>query len=156
MRASALSILGSAIETNLAGIRSTTISATIDLSIHILTLEPEPEKGILRRSAILLIMSFVRALDEAHAEGRKLGFGFVGQSLDDVQRILKFVEATDNDGLVRQHARDVVEGLETWQTNSLLPPRNELTEIQDLAGLSINPLRGNADTAMRPRIEEID
>jgi hypothetical protein len=156
IRASALSILGSAIETNIAGIQSAVISATVDLSIHILTLEPEPEKGILRRSAILLIMSFVRALDEARTEGIKLGFGFVGQSLNDVQRILKFVEATDNDELVRQHARDVVEGLETWQTNSLLPPRGEQTEIQKLAGLSINPLRGNLDTRMRPRIEEIE
>lgn len=156
IRASALSILGSVIEMHVAGIGSTMISATIDLSIHILTLEPEAEKGILRRSAILLIMSFVRALDEAQSEGRKLGFGFVGQSLDDVQRILQYVEATDNDGLVRQHARDVVEGLQTWQTNSILPPRNEQVEIQELAGLSVNPLRGNSDSAVRPRIEEIE
>jgi hypothetical protein len=156
IRASALSILGSAIEANVAGIGSSLISTTIDLSIHILTLELEPEKGILRRSAILLIMSFVRALDEARTEGRKLGFGFVGQSLDDVQRILEYVVDTDNDGLVRQHARDVVEGLQTWQINSLLPSQNEQTEIRELAGLSINPSLGESDARMRPRIEEIE
>lgn len=156
IRASALSILGSAIEANVAGIGSSLISTTVDLSIHVLTLEPEGEKGILRRSAILLIMSFVRALDEARKGGKKLGFGFVGQSLDDVQRILEYVVDTDNDGLVRQHARDVVEGLQTWQLNSLLPSQNEHTEIQELAGLSINPGLGEPDSRMRPRIEEIE
>ena len=155
VRASALSILGSAIEANVAGIGSTLVSTAVDLSIHILTLEPEPEKGILRRSAILLIMSFVRALDAARTEGRNLGFGFVGQSLDDVKRILEYVVDTDNDGLVRQHARDVVEGLQTWQINFLLPLQNEQTEIQQLAGLSIHPDLGETDGRMRPRIEEI-
>ena len=156
VRASALSILGSAIEANVAGIGSTLISTAVDLSIHILTLEPEPEKGILRRSAILLIMSFVRALDEARTEGRNLGFGFVGQSLDDVKRILEYVVDTDDDGLVRQHARDVVEGLQTWQINILLPLQNEQSEIQQLAGLSINPDLGETGGRMRPRIEEIE
>ena len=157
IRASALSILGSAIEANTAGTGSTVISAVVDLSIHILTLEPEPEKGILRRAAILLIMSFVRALDSARTEGRKLGFGFAGQSLDDVQRILGYVKTTDNDGLVRQHARDVIEGLQSWQVNSLIPPQNVHAEIQDLAGLSIHPLAGSSSSgSARPRIEEVE
>jgi hypothetical protein len=157
IRASALSILGSAIEANIEGISSSVISSTVDLSIHILTLEPELEKGILRRSAILLIMSFVRALDAARHEGRKLGFGFVGQSLEDVQRILGYVEGLDNDGLVRQHARDVIEGLQAWQMNALIPAQREQTEIQELAGLSINPRReDNLQGRMRPRIEEVE
>lgn len=154
IRASAVSILSSAIEANVAGIGSNLISTIVDLSIHILTLEPEPERGILRRSAIFLIMGFVRALDSARAEGRKLGFGFVGQSLDDIQRILKYVEETDNDGLVRQHARDVVERLQTWQMSMLLPPKNNQMDIQELAGLSITP--GDANYRIRPRIEEIE
>lgn len=155
IRASALSILAFGFEANTAGVGPILVSTTVDLSIHILTLEPEPEKGILRRSAILLIMSFVRALEEARIENKNLGFGFIGQSLDDVQRVLKFIAATDNDGLVRQHARDVVEGLETWQTNSLLQPRTAQVEIQELAGLSINPLKGSPNVA-RPKIEEIE
>lgn len=155
IRASAVSILAAAIESNVAGIGSNLISTTVDLSIHILTLEPEPEKGILRRSAILLIMSFVRALDTARAEGRKLGFGFVGQSLDDVQRILKYVQDTDNDGLVRKHASDVVESLQAWQMNALLPSQNKQVDIQELAGLSITPGEGS-HSRIRPRIEEIE
>ncbi|TVY48946.1 hypothetical protein LOCC1_G001390 [Lachnellula occidentalis] len=157
VRASAISILGSAIEANIAGIGSRLLSTVVDLSIHILTLEPEPEKGIIRRAAILLVMHFVRALDTARAEGKKLGFGFVGQSLEDVQRILGYVEETDNDGLVKQHARDVIEGLQAWQMNALLPERDAPSELGELAGLSINPGRGNETVGgMRPRIEEIE
>ena len=157
IRASALSILGNVIEEHVAGLRSGLISTAIDLSIHILTLEREPEKGILRRSSILLIMSFVRALDLAREKGKALGFGLVGKSLDDVQRILEYVEVTDNDGLVRQHAKDVIEGLQTWQIKSFLPSESVHTEIQELAGLRITPgeRKASADGA-RPRIEEIE
>ena len=157
IRASAISILGSGIEANIAGVESKILSTAVDLSIHILTLEPEPEKGILRRAAILLIMSFVRAMDAARSEGKKLAFGFAGQSLEDVQRILEYVEASDNDGLVRQHARDVIEGLRAWQINALLPTQREQTEIQELAGLSIHP-RGDENSIgrVRPRIEEVE
>lgn len=157
IRASAISILGSGIAANIAGVESKILSTTVDLSIHILTLEPEPEKGILRRAAILMIMSFVRAMDAARAEGKSLAFSFAGQSLEDVQRILEYVEASDNDGLVRQHARDVIEGLRAWQINALLPPQKEQTEIQELAGLSIHPrVDENSIGRVRPRIEEVE
>lgn len=157
IRASALSILGSAIEGNIAGIGSSLISTAVDLSIHILTLEPEPEKGILRRSAILLIMSFIRALDLARADGTRLGFGLEGKSLGDVQRVLEYVEGSDNDDLVRQHARDVVDGLRTWQSNAILLPQTEQVGLQELAGLAITPgAENNSDPRTRPRIEEIE
>ncbi|CZT45900.1 uncharacterized protein RSE6_06257 [Rhynchosporium secalis] len=155
IRASALSILGSGIEANTEGIGSRLISTAVDLSIHILTLEPEPETGILRRAAILLIMNFVKALDSARAEGKKLSFGFVGQSLDDVRRVLEYVESTDGDGLVKLHAKDVIENLETWEMNSLIHPWNEQTEIKELAGLKITP-QEDVNGRVRPRIEEID
>ncbi len=156
IRASALSIFGSAIETNIAGLGSSIISTAVDLCIHILALEPEHEKAILRRAAILLIMSLVRALDQARGEGRKLGFGFAGSSLDDVMRVLGYVGETDNDGLVRQHAKDVIEGLKTWQMKGLLVPQETArTELGELAGLSIDSGDGGA-TKQRPRIEEIE
>ncbi|TVY34600.1 hypothetical protein LSUB1_G008554 [Lachnellula subtilissima] len=134
VRASAISIFGSAIEANIAGIGSRLLSTAVDLSIHILTLESEPEKGILRRAAILLVMHFIKALDTARNEGKKLGFGFVGQSLEDVQRILGYVEETDNDGLVKQHARDVIEGLQAWQMNALLPERARRVSSENWPG----------------------
>jgi hypothetical protein len=159
IRASAIAILGSGIEANVSGVGSRVISAAVDLSIHILTLEPEAEKGIVRRASILLILSFVKALSIAREAGQKLPFGFVGQSLDDVQRILQYIEGTDNDGLVRQHARDVVESLLAWQVEALLPVEGQRSDIglQELAGLRINPgVQTGADWAGRPRIEEID
>jgi len=157
IRTSAVAILGSAIESNVEGVGSQNVSKAVDLSIHILTLEPAPEKGILRRSAILLIMSFIKAGDVAREQGRKLGFGLVGQSLEGVKRVLEYVGETDSDGLVRQHARDVVEGLRDWQVNILIPKQEEKTELKELAGLRITP-RGVEDESgrVRPRIEEIE
>ncbi|CZR51986.1 uncharacterized protein PAC_01863 [Phialocephala subalpina] len=157
IRTSALAILSTAIESNVEGVGSRLVSTAVDLSIHILTLEPEPEKGILRRSAILLVMSFIKAGDVAREQGRKLGFGLVGQSLEDVKRVLEYVESMDSDGLVRGHARDVVEGLRDWQMNILIPKQEEQTELKELAGLRITP-RGveNGSGRVRPRIEEIE
>lgn len=159
IRTSALAILAEAIEINIDGIIPQILSAAVDLCIYILTLEPEPEKGILRRSAILMILSFAKALDKARQEGKKLSFGFVGQSLEDVQRILAYVEGSDNDGLVRRHARDVIESLQAWQMSALAPStRNQQsTGLQNLAGLSVNPMtERNLSGRSRPRIEEIE
>lgn len=156
IRGSALSILGCALESNIEGTGPSTTSAAIDMAIHILTLELELHEAILRRAAIILIMNFVRALDISRSEGRRLGFGFVGQSLDDVTRILEYVRDTDNDALVRQHATDVVESLQAWQMNSLFASRAEpQMEIQELAGLHISPGDGRG-SGMAPRIEEIE
>jgi hypothetical protein len=163
IRASALSILGSGIESNIKGLDSQLLSASIDLAIHILTLEPEAEKGILRRAAILLIMSFIKALSLAREAGEKPVFGIVGESLDDVKRVLEYVESTDNDGLVRQHARDVVESLVAWHMEVLLPARKQSNygELKSLAGLQISPIQSDEQSsggsgAGRPRIEEIE
>ncbi|RFU30871.1 hypothetical protein B7463_g5435, partial [Scytalidium lignicola] len=155
IRASALAILGAAIEANITGVGTRMIAAAVDLCIHILTLELDPEFGILRRSAILLIMSLVRSLDDAREAGKSVGFGFVGQSLDDIIRILTYVSKTDNDGLVRQHAEDVIEGLRSLQMNTLISQSRPQTGIERLAGLSINPELKPRD-GPRPRIEEIE
>lgn len=156
MRASAISVFGSALEVNAAGIGSWLISSAVDLSINVLALEPEPEKAILRRAAILLVMSLVRALDGAQEEGKKLGFGLAGQSLDDVLRILQYVSATDGDGLVRKHAEDVTAGLQTWQVKTLVAAVADPTaELQEIAGLPVSAGSGPAGVR-RPRIEEVD
>ncbi|CAK7213016.1 hypothetical protein SCUCBS95973_001656 [Sporothrix curviconia] len=175
IRASALSILATGIDVNIAGLGATLASGAVDLSLHILTMEPELEKGILRRAAIILILSFVRALHDAREAGRRLGFGLTSQSQDDILRILRYVAGTDEDGLVKQHALDVIESLENWQMTSLLPPASESVAsstsyggLAGLAGLSLNPANVGTTTsaspslatarspATRPRIEEIE
>ncbi|KAI9158593.1 hypothetical protein HJFPF1_06591 [Paramyrothecium foliicola] len=160
MRTSALSIFGRALEVNIGGIGPTSVSAGVDLCANILALEPEIEKGILRRAAILVVLGFVRALDEARQARRSLGFGLTETSRQDILRTLQYVAATDNDGLVQQHAKDVVESLENWQMTSLLPQSGPLgpTPPTVLAGLHVNPESGLADMSgrPRPRIEEIE
>ncbi|KAK3320996.1 hypothetical protein B0T19DRAFT_254994 [Cercophora scortea] len=158
IRASALSILANAIETNVAGLGPTLVSSAVDLCVATLQVEPEMEKGILRRSAILLVMSFVRALDRAKQTRRRLGFGLAAQ--EDIMRTLRYVAQTDNDGLVQQHARDVLESLQNWQMAGLVTPEVETLGQQTagltrLAGLEVNPGR-SAALGGRPLIEEIE
>lgn len=160
MRASALSIFGTAIETNIGGIGPTLVSGSIDLCINVLSMEREMETAILRRAAILNVLSFVRALDRAKESGKRLGFGLTDQSREDIVRTLGYVAATDNDGLVQQHAHDVIESLENWQMASVLPNQAAPSgpELTSLAGLHVNPAGNLVDAAgrPRPRIEEVE
>lgn len=164
VRASALAVLGAAVEVNVAGLGQGVVAAGVDLCVSVLQMEGGVEKGILRRAAVLFVLSFVRALEEARARGKELGFGFGRQAQEDVMRTLRYVAETDNDGLVVQHAKDVVESLETWQVVKLLPAEGSQQQmfgegLTKLAGLDINPERpttSNSGAATRPRIEEIE
>jgi hypothetical protein len=160
MRTSALSIFGTALETNIGGLGPTLASGGVDLCINILTLEPELEKGILRRAAIIAVLGFVRALQKAKETGRSLGFGLADSSREDILRTLQYIAGTDNDGLVQQHAHDVVESLENWQMSSLLSAAQatEGSGLGRLAGLSVNPEGNLLDPSgrPRPRIEEVE
>jgi hypothetical protein len=170
IRASALSVLGAALESNIAGLGQSLVTAGVDLCMAVLQLEREPEKGILRRAAVVFVMSFVRALDVARKSGRKLGIGFGKEAQEDVMRTLRYVAATDEDGLVVQHAKDVVESLENWQLVRLLPEEDDSGGqgifagvggggLTKLAGLEVNPERSAAppsDSRLGPRIEEIE
>lgn len=159
MRASALSIFSTALETSISGIGPDLVSIAVDLCINVLTLEREIETGILRRASILVVLGFVKALDDARQSGRRLGFGLTDQSREDITRTLKYVAVTDNDGLVQQHARDVIESLENWQLTTLVPPKSSVMEpsITRLAGLTIDQDRSLPSVnTKRPRIEEIE
>ncbi|KAM0235500.1 hypothetical protein ACHAPO_005788 [Fusarium lateritium] len=160
IRTSALSIFGAALETNIGGIGPTLVSGSVDLCINILAMEREMETAILRRAAILNVLSFVRALDAAKESGRKLGFGLTDDSREDIVRTLRYVAQTDNDGLVQQHANDVIESLENWQTTSMLPAQDQSNPpgLTKLAGLHVNPSGTLVDGSgkPRPRIEEVE
>jgi hypothetical protein len=159
IRTSALSILGVSIETSIAGMGSSIVSTAIDLAISILRLETTLHKAILRRAAAMLIMSVIRAIDKADRDGKRLGFGFAGESLKDVMEMLGYVKAMDEDNLVRGHVGEALQGLEVWRTKSLVG--NELRKGEDikfgleggLRGLIVNP---PLDARPKPRIEEIE
>lgn len=163
VRASALSILAVGIETNLAGVGPTLVTAAVDLSVNVLTMEPAPEAGILRRSAVLVVLAFVRALNGAREAGKRVGFGLTEESSADIRRVLAYVAGADGDGLVRRHAADVLESLENYGLGSVMPGTRaqvpETTGLTRLAGLSVDPERETmlADrSGPRPRIEEIE
>ncbi|TPR04309.1 Protein kinase domain family protein [Aspergillus niger] len=180
VRASALSILASAIQTNILGLGPSVISSAVELALATLTLEPEVESAILRRASAILLLDILKAMDTVRENrgSQALGFGF---SLSDAKSggmdggaatvgniphmlsSLRFVESRETDSIVRGHVRVLVESLEAWLEKSLLwgigargedeEPRLELGDR--IAGLRISPLSGR-DEATRPRIEEIE
>ncbi|KAI8959563.1 hypothetical protein F5Y11DRAFT_332765 [Daldinia sp. FL1419] len=158
MRASALSVFSIAIETNVVGLGAPLVEASVDLCLAVLALETGPETGILRRAAIILILHFVRSLADARESGKRLGFGLTDSSRKDIARALEYVAQTDNDGLVQQHAQDVIESLNNWQLSTLVPSgANREPALTQLAGLDIGaPSLPPLEPRVKPRIEEID
>ncbi|QPC79807.1 hypothetical protein HYE68_010559 [Fusarium pseudograminearum] len=160
IRTSSLSIFGAALEINIAGIGPTLVSGSVDLCINILAMEREMETAILRRAAILNVLSFVKALDAAKKAGRKLGFGLTDESREDIVTTLGYVAQTDNDGLVQDHAKEVIESLENWKMISMLPAQDQSNSpgLTTLAGLHVNPSGTLVDGSgkPRPRIEEVE
>ncbi|KAJ5918523.1 hypothetical protein N7466_010515 [Penicillium verhagenii] len=182
IRASAVSILASAIQTNIIGLGSTIVASAVDLALATLTLEPAPESAILRRASVVLILDIVKALDTAREErkGRDVGFGFsimddgyshaAAQSrgpatignIPSMLRTLGFSESREEDVIVRGHLRVLIESLEAWLEKSLMwgigsgGVSDIKMELDDhIAGLDVDPLAGRGGSS-RPRIEEIE
>ncbi|KAL8669542.1 MAG: hypothetical protein Q9168_005874, partial [Polycauliona sp. 1 TL-2023] len=89
IRTSALSILATAIITNIAAIGPTTTSSAIDLVLSILKLETQPPAAILRRAAVIVLLNLIRAFDAAEEKGVELGFGFAaGGGVEEVLTVL--------------------------------------------------------------------
>ncbi|KAI9803433.1 MAG: hypothetical protein M1833_000952 [Piccolia ochrophora] len=160
VRTSALSVLGLVVETSTADLGASLISTAIDLSMSILTLETRDEEAILRRAALLLVLSLLKGLERARSEDKSLGFGLWGKGVEDVSAVVGYVAGTDGDGLVREHAAKVGEELASWQRQGGLLGELAMGEQEirtdlggRLRGLAVDPesRRGN-----RPRIEEVE
>ena len=158
IRTSALSVLGVTIEKHIKGMGSALVSTAVDLAIDILKLETTTEKAILRRAAIIIIMSLVRALDKADDDDQGLEFGFAGETLKDIVDVLGYIQMTETDSMVVGHIKEVVDDLKTWQFKSLsgMVAREDRNvrfrlEGKPLAGLSVDP-----EKSSRSRIEEIE
>ncbi|KAK4205663.1 hypothetical protein QBC40DRAFT_260560 [Triangularia verruculosa] len=164
IRASALGVLGSAMEVNISGLGVRVVNTAVELCVSILQMERELETGILRRAAVMMILEFVKALDKEG--GGRLGFGFGEKAREDVKRTLGWVRETDEDGLVRRHAGDLLESLENWGVRRLVVGSEEdemkrAGGLGMLRGLVVNPVERvnpdvNAEVGGRPRIEEIE
>lgn len=183
IRASAISILATAVQTNILGLGASIVSSAVDLALATLTLEPAPESSILRRASAVLILDILKALDTARetSPGKDIGFGFsltddrssglgplneargpstIG-NIPTMLRTLGFVESRETDGIVRGHLRALIESLEAWLEKSLMwgigaqgDVGEPKLELGDrIAGLSVDPM---ARRDGRPRIEEIE
>jgi len=132
-------------------------STAVDCVLAILKLEKSNDRAILRRAAVMVIMSLIKAFDTVDEQGLHLGFGFAGENLAEVITVLKYVEITDTDDMVIGHIRVVIENLEAWQRKSIIGhldskgPREAdfLLHENGIAGLSFRP-------KVRPKIEEVD
>ncbi|KAI0862497.1 hypothetical protein F4860DRAFT_512845 [Xylaria cubensis] len=181
IRASALSLFASGLETNIRSFSPSLIDAALALSLDVLMLEAGVlESGILRRAAVSLVLTFVNALGKARERGVHFDFGSdpgsrkgAGLSFgagfttkeEDIVRILGYVEQTDEDGLVRQHAQDALESLESLRLVQLVPHKQQGQDATPpavrIAGLdmtrpSLPVLDADQGRRARPRIEEIE
>ena len=162
IRASALSIFGAALETNIAAVGSSLVFTGLSLALAIMSMETDEGNGILRRAAVSAIMSLWKALRRANEEGRDLGFSLADSNMEELIRVLRYARSTDNDGLVRENAARVLERLEIPSLNILTSaPPTETSDLlskvklgdNGLAGLSVNPARSSGS---RPLVEEVD
>lgn len=160
MRASALSILGAAIETHLQGLHPTLVYTAVDLVIATLLHEAGAETAILRRAAVLLVSSLLRALD---ADGeRELGFGPQGIEL---ARVLRVVEREESDPITLGHVRSVLKDLDASRASMVgfMPDDGGETRgyagpgfgLERLKGLAVD-IPGEGGSGGKPKIEEVD
>lgn len=164
VRASALSVLGNVLEKRLELLSQVTVDAALQMVLLIVTIETVEAKGILRRAAVLVAMGLLRGMDGLLEEGKESVAGFGARQMEEVERVMRWARNEDVDGLVRDHAGSVVEGLETWRMKKLYKIRDEGLRLGPdlgleghLQGLNIQPLSGQQDTRRKgPIVEEIE
>jgi hypothetical protein len=164
IRASALSVLSVAFEHRLTSLRQATLDATLQMVLLIVTMETSEGKSILRRAAVLIVMDLLRGLDSMLEAGKEGAAGFSISQQDEVARVLEWVRDEDVDALVRDHAANVLEGLETWRFKKLYKLREKGAGLHGdlgleggLRGLAVQPREsGSAGTGRKLVLEELD
>lgn len=166
IRASALSLLGSVLEKRLSYVPQPAVDASLQIALMILTLEMGEALFILRRAAVLVVMGLLRGLEAAlDAGSEESASGFGARQQDEVERVLRWARDSDGDGLVRDHAASVVEGMETLRLRRLYRIRDAgmgitsdlgLESSGGLRGLNITPAAVNDGQKKRLVVEEIE
>lgn len=135
IRASALSILGEAMEERFEGVWQVELDRAVEIALGCVVFERGVEKAILRRAAVLVVLGALKGLDR-RLEGSGGGDGGVGAGVglstgkwEEVERVLKWVKSEDSDEITRGHAGVVLEGLETWRMKSWFGLRAEGADI---------------------------
>ncbi|CAN9383581.1 unnamed protein product [Alternaria alternata] len=164
IRASGLSVLSAVLEHRMDVLRQPMIDATLQMVLLILVMEKEEAKALLRRSAVLVIMGLLRGVDAEIEGGREGKVGLNLKQQEEVERVVKWVRDEDTDGLVRDHAAGVVEGLETMRLKQLYKIRDEGLKLgpdlgleRNLRGLNVQPRADNEEGKKKKMIiEEIE
>lgn len=159
IRTSALSILSTAIGTNILGLGAKLVSDSIDLVLSLLMIEIAPKLAILRRAAVLVIASVVKVLNDEEEKGKEgLGWSLSG-GWEKVKWVLRVVQSRELDQVVSGHVRGVLEGLDEWQRRILV---GNVAGGDNSFGLSEGRVRGLAvdlrslDEQKKPVIEEVE
>ncbi|KAL0260879.1 hypothetical protein SLS55_004571 [Diplodia seriata] len=156
LRALALSIFTTVVRepATLAMLAPADVAAGVDVALGSLALETEERHAVLRRAAVLVVWGLVEAMDKMHEGG---GEGVVGESAglapekwEEVERVVGWVRDRDADTVVKGHAGEMLEALETWRVKKALGVRGdgslagrgvELTKdlgLAELRGLNVN------------------
>lgn len=161
IRASALSVLSTIFEHRFTLLRQVMVDAALQMVLLIVTVETSEGKGVLRRAAVLVIMGLLRSLDSLVEDGEESAIGLGMTQQDEVARVLKWVVEEDVDELVRDHAANVLEALDTWRFKKLYRLREggsglgaDLTLTGNLRGLDVQPELNMGKNAGRKLIVE--
>lgn len=150
IRASALSVLGTMLEHRLSLVRQVSVDAAMQIVLLVLAVERGDATAILRRAAVLVVMSMLKGLDGALEGGEEAQVGLGLGQQEEVERVVRWLASEDGDALVKDHAATVLEGLETLRMKKMYRVRDEGIRLGKDLGLEGN-LRGLDAT---PNLEE--
>lgn len=169
IRTSALTLLGTAFEHADFAILSLFIHPSLEVITQIIRLELGQENAIIRRAAVLVVLSIIRGqqnsgrytstLMNAEPSGRE-------ESIDSITALLGAVAVEDDDPIVRGHAENVIQALREWRENileALVRGDDIRTGLENqagdfrLRGLHINPsLHSETGKGKGHKIEEVE
>ncbi|KAF2667929.1 hypothetical protein BT63DRAFT_457231 [Microthyrium microscopicum] len=160
IRTSALAILSSTFEHVASDMTNEIINSTADVVLAILTIEEGQANAMLRRGAVLVLMAHLRALDRATDNHMAIA-GLEGVKWIELKKVLRWAMNSDEDDIVRDQAKTVLESLENFRMRQLLDAgqgdlgnmTSDFT-LKHLEGLHVNPERPSEGQKSRIQVLE--
>ena len=118
VRASSMSIVSTIIEHCDSASLESMVPQAMDVASTVLKLESEPEKAILRRAAVLIFMSVLKATKSSDSAGLGLGIDERRKGISVIE-LLQELKEYDQDEIVRGHAESVLESFEAWREEKI-------------------------------------
>lgn len=157
LRASAMSIVGLAVEKFTGMLGAKLVGDTVDMAMSILGMEQNGHKAIVRRASVLVFMALLKALDSAHDKGKDLNVSLGPEKWTEIEKVLRWTSEMDDDDITKGHAEAVLESLENWRMKQLMALGEESPRLGlegRLRGLAVSP--AVQETPVKRRIEEIE